>query len=159
MSQTDIKNIVEKLKANGVGDVIKVLQSVQVQLGYIKYEHIKDIANLLKMPESKVFGIATYYSQFRFKPIAKYHIKICNGTSCHVNDKYYLLEEIERWIKLKNSDKKNNQYSYEIVDCLGVCAFSPALAVNDKIFTKVDMIKLKKILNMIENDNLEIELL
>lgn len=158
MLKTEIKNIIDSIQAHNANDIIKVLQAVQGHFGYLQYEHVKEISQLLNIPESKVYGIATYYTQFRFQPKAKYHIKICNGTSCHINDKHYLMEEVTKWINQMHSSKKHHICSLEIVTCLGVCAHSPAMSVNDVIYTKLDAVKLRKILRMIENDGLEIEL-
>jgi NADH-quinone oxidoreductase subunit E len=158
MAKTEIKNIIDSIHANRASDIIKVLQAVQARFGYLQYEQVQEIAQLLNMPESKVYGIATYYTQFRFQPKAKYHIKICNGTSCHIKDQHYLIEELTRWIKTMHSSKKNHICSLEIVTCLGVCAHSPAMAVNDAIYTKLDTAKLRKILSMIENNSLELDL-
>jgi NADH-quinone oxidoreductase subunit E len=158
MDTKSINHIVKALKVRDASGLIKVLQHIQLEYGLIEYNHISEISKLLNIPESKVYGIATYYNQFHFKKKGKYHVQICNGVSCHINDKNYLVEEAERIFGIAYGETSlDNRYSMELVPCMGACALSPVIAVNQHVFTQVDLKKLRKIFNMIENDSLELD--
>ncbi|HSH51494.1 MAG TPA: NAD(P)H-dependent oxidoreductase subunit E, partial [Bacteroidales bacterium] len=111
-------------------NLIPILQKIQHTFGYISEEAIVKVGNYLKMPTSKIYGLATFYNQFRFTPKGKYHIKVCNGTSCHVNGNHLMIKEIEKILGIKNGENTtNNKFSLEMTSCMGVCGIGPVMAV------------------------------
>jgi NADH-quinone oxidoreductase subunit E len=133
------------------GSLIPLLQKAQAIIGYIAPESVEFIADYLKITESRVFGVASFYSQFRFSPPGRHSIIVCLGTACHVNGGETLLETFERELDVKpgkcTADKR---FDLNRVACLGCCALSPVVKVDDDIHSKVSIIKLKEIYNRYE---------
>jgi NADH-quinone oxidoreductase subunit E len=124
-----------------------VLQKVQEELGYISEESIHRISAFLNLPTGKVFGLATFYNQFRFSPPGKYHIRVCNGTGCHMEGSGRLIKEISKLLAIgDNETTRDGLFSLEILSCIGACGMAPVISINDQYFEKVDVDKLKQIL-------------
>lgn len=88
--------ILSSYKEGETGELIPILQRIQTQLGYLPEEGMAKVAELLRVPESKVFGVASFYAQFRFTPIGKNRVKVCQGTACHVRGAPRILDEVKR---------------------------------------------------------------
>jgi NADH-quinone oxidoreductase subunit E len=133
------------------GSLIPLLQKAQAKLGFISLQTVEDIAAYLKITESRVFGVASFYSQFRFTEPGRHSISVCLGTACHVSGGETLLEAFERDLNVKpgqcTPDKK---FDLNRVACLGCCALAPVVKVDNDIHSKVNVIKLKEILNRYE---------
>ncbi|OFX21061.1 MAG: NADH dehydrogenase [Bacteroidetes bacterium GWA2_31_9] len=125
--------IFNKFKGNSE-ELIPILQNVQEELGYLSEESMASIAKFLRIPKSKVFGVATFYAQFRFKPKGKNHIMLCRGTACHVKGAPRILEEIENNLGIKEGETSADlEYSIESVACIGACSLAPCITVNEKV--------------------------
>lgn len=128
------------------GSLIPLLQNAQSTIGYISSEAVELIADYLKITESRVFGVASFYSQFRFTEPARHSIIVCLGTACHVAGGETLLEAFEDELNVKpghsTSDKR---FDLSRVACLGCCALSPVVKMDNDIHSKVNVIKLKEI--------------
>jgi NADH:ubiquinone oxidoreductase subunit E len=95
---------------------------------------MKEIAGFLRIPESRVFSVATFYAQFRFSPIGKKHIMLCRGTACHVKNAPRILEELENQLGIKSGETREDlEYSLETVACIGACSLAPCIVVNDEV--------------------------
>ncbi|MEI6695876.1 MAG: NADH-quinone oxidoreductase subunit NuoE [Bacteroidota bacterium] len=115
-------------------ELIPLLQKVQEEAGYLSENDMNKIAKFLRIPKSKVFGVATFYAQFRFKPKGKNHIMLCRGTACHVKGAPRILEEIENNIGIKEGETSEDmEHSIESVACIGACSLAPCITVNDKV--------------------------
>ncbi|MFH1159948.1 MAG: NAD(P)H-dependent oxidoreductase subunit E [bacterium] len=127
------------------GSLIPLLQKAQATCGYISEEIVETIAGYLKLTESQVYGVASFYSQFRFTEPGRHSISICLGTACHVNGGETLLETCIRDLEVKpgecTADKK---FDLNRVACLGCCALAPVVKIDDDIQSKVNIIKLKE---------------
>ena len=127
-------------------ELIPILQKVQDEFGYIPEEHMIDIARFIRIPESKVYGIATFYTQFRFTPIGKNHIMVCRGTACHVKGIDQILEAIERNLNIKEGETTSDgKYSLETVACIGCCSLAPAVMINERVYGSLTPEKIIKI--------------
>ena len=128
------------------GSLIPLLQKAQEKFRYISPEVIEEIAEYLGITESMVYGVASFYSQFRFTEPGKHSISVCLGTACHVSGGETLLDAFERELNVKpgecTSDKK---FDLNRVACLGCCALAPVVQVDKDIHSKVNVIKLKEI--------------
>ena len=110
--------------------LIPILQEIQNFYGYLNEQMIKKVSTHLKLPTSKIYGIATFYNQFSFVPWGKNHIRICHGTSCHVNGGASLIRELEKLLQLKHGETtRDGNFSLEIVACLGACSRSPMIEI------------------------------
>lgn len=115
-------------------ELIPILQKTQEEIGYLSEESMFKIAKFLRIPESKIYGVATFYAQFRFKPKGKNHIMLCRGTACHVKGAPRILEEIENNLGIKEGETSaDKNYSIESVACIGACSLAPCITLNDKV--------------------------
>jgi NADH-quinone oxidoreductase subunit E len=119
-------------------ELIPVLQRVQEELGFLPDEAMLRIARFLRVPESAVYAVATFYAQFRFAPIGKRHVMVCRGTSCHVRGAPRILQEIEKQLGIKEGEVTPDlEYSLETVACIGACGLSPCMMTNKKVEAKL----------------------
>jgi NADH-quinone oxidoreductase subunit E len=127
--------------------LIPLLQDVQAELGYLPREVMQEIAKFLEMPEVEVWGVATFYNQFRFVPLGKYHTRVCMGTACHLAGGKLILEALERELDIKvgETDEDGN-FSLERVACIGCCMLAPVIVIKDKIHPKMTPFKVEEAL-------------
>ena len=119
-------------------ELIPILQDVQEHLGYLPEEAMLEIARYTGVPESRVYAVVTFYTQFRFTPIGRQHIMVCRGTSCHVRGAPRILEAIEKQIGIKEGETSEDlEYSLETVACIGACGLSPCIMVNKQVKAKM----------------------
>ncbi|MCK4639689.1 MAG: NAD(P)H-dependent oxidoreductase subunit E, partial [Bacteroidales bacterium] len=105
------------------GNLIPVLQSVQKKEGYISPESVKRISNYFRISRSSIYGIATFYSQFRFNPPGRHSIKICLGTACHVQGGDFILKALQAEIGISPGETTDDmRFDLDRVACLGCCA-------------------------------------
>ena len=147
---TLINETLEKYK-NIKGSLITVLQKAQEIYGYLPTDVIYKIAEELDLTPAKVMGVATFYTQFRFKPVGKYLIMLCQGTACHVNGS----ERIEKTIKeeLGISDGETTEdglFTLKNVACLGCCSLSPVMMINEETYGSLTPEKVKAILKSLK---------
>lgn len=129
------------------GDLIPMLQQIQDRVGYLSPESIAEVAKNLKISENEVYGVATFYTQFRFNAPGRHTIKICLGTACHVKSGQKLLEALERELKIKTGETTSDGlFDLQRVACLGCCALAPVMQIDDQIYGRVTTARLKKIL-------------
>ncbi|PLX11692.1 MAG: NADH-quinone oxidoreductase subunit NuoE [Marinilabiliales bacterium] len=129
-------------------NLIPILQDIQDKDGFLSKESIVEVGSHLRMPSSKIYGVATFYNQFKFQPNGKYHIQICRGTACHVLGSASVLSELEKQLKIKAGQTTRDQlFSLEIVACIGACGLAPVISINGEFYANVDEIKLSNILS------------
>lgn len=145
--KTSIEPILSKHQSAGRDALIPVLQEVQDKLGYLSKAAVTEIGRHLRLPASKVYGVATFYNQFRFQPRGKYHVTVCRGTACHVKGSAKLLESAMKLLKLKpGQTARDKMFSLEVVACMGACGLSPVMNVNGEFYAKVTPRKLATII-------------
>ena len=133
------------------GDLIPILQKTQQKFGYISKDSTKHISRFLKISENQIFGVASFYSQFRFTEPGRNSIKICMGTACHVKGGQILCEAIERELGITAGETTaDKRFDFQRVACLGCCALAPVLQINNDIYSSMTVIKLQEILNKYE---------
>ncbi|MHA1585420.1 MAG: NADH-quinone oxidoreductase subunit NuoE [Promethearchaeota archaeon] len=141
----------EKKKDN----LIPILQHLQERDGYLMKEEIEQVSNYLSIPMSKIYGVASFYAQFRFNKLGKYVIYICHGTSCHVNGSVPLSQAITEELNINEGETSpDGLVSLERVACLGCCSLSPVVMINDHVYGKVTIKELRKICKKIKRGNL-----
>jgi NADH-quinone oxidoreductase subunit E len=129
------------------GDLIPILQRVQQEQGYLSAESLHSISRFLKITENRIYGVASFYSQFRFTPPGRNTIKVCLGTACHVLGGQVLCESIERNLGIASGETTSDgRFDLQEVACLGCCALAPVLQVNADIHGKVIPNRLDEIL-------------
>ena len=133
MIAPDIEPIVARYHAGRRDALIPLLQEVQGSCGYLSREAVVRIGQHLRLPASKVYGVATFYNQFRFQPLGRYHIQVCRGTACHVKKSQQTLTAVQRTLNIKpGQTSRDGLFSLEVVACLGACGLAPLIAVNDE---------------------------
>ncbi|HOY30547.1 MAG TPA: NADH-quinone oxidoreductase subunit NuoE [Bacteroidales bacterium] len=141
-----IDKILENYENCGRDSLIPLLQEIQEHEGYLSEVAIVKTGLKLKIPTSKIYGVATFYNQFRFEPIGKYHIMVCRGTACHVLGSATVLQELESILKIKaGQTSRDGLFSIEVVACIGACGLAPVININGEFFAKVTTEKLKEI--------------
>lgn len=119
-------------------ELIPILQEVQNTFGYLSREAMFAVGKFVKVPESSVYGVATFYAQFRFSPIGRKHIMVCRGTACHVRGAPRILEEIKTRLNLEEGKTTaDGEYSLETVACIGCCGLAPCIMVNGEVTAKI----------------------
>jgi len=130
-------------------DLIPVLQRVQEQDGYLRPDAIRSISRWLKISENEIYGVATFYAQFRFHPPGEHHIKICLGTACHVKGGEQILVMAQQRLDIKTGETTaDGKYDLDRVACLGCCALAPVVAIDDKIHSQMSVLKIQEIFEM-----------
>lgn len=143
---TEVQKILDKYP-EGRDNLIPILQAIQTKEGFLSKEAIIEVGQHLKIPTSKIFGVATFYNQFRFEPFGKYHIQICRGTACHVLGSNTVLQEVEKHLKVKaGQTTRKGLFSIEVVACIGACGLAPVIAVNGEFHAKVSAQSIKEII-------------
>jgi NADH:ubiquinone oxidoreductase subunit E len=118
--------------------LIPALQAVQEKFGYLPEVAMEEIGRLAGLSANVVYGVASFYAQFRTTPIGKKHVAVCQGTACHVRGGARILEAIERAIGIKAGETSPDlQYSLETVACIGACALAPTLRINEDTHGKL----------------------
>jgi NADH-quinone oxidoreductase E subunit len=139
--------ILQKHPRAGRDALIPILQEVQEEQGYLSREAVIRISKHLNLPTTKIFGVATFYNQFRFQPKGKYHLMVCRGTACHVKGSNRVLEMAQKLLKLKpGQTSRDRLFSLETVACMGACGLSPVMNLNGEFYAKVTPQKLVQII-------------
>jgi len=129
------------------GALIPALQAVQEKLGYISEDAVLLISRLLNVSPSEVFGVATFYAQFRFTPPGEHTIKVCLGTACHVRGGEEILDNVSREVGVKSGEtSKDRKFSLERVACFGSCALAPVMVVDKDVYGRLTIQKAKEII-------------
>ena len=127
--------------------LIPILQEVQELNGYLSREAVVQIGKHLKLPTSKIYGVATFYNQFRFQPIGKYHVLVCRGTACHVKGSSALLKSLVQALKIEpGQTTRDGLFSLEVVACIGACGLAPVISINGEFHGNLDTDDIPKIL-------------
>ena len=143
----DVDSILKKHPRAGRDALIPILQEVQENQGYLSREAVVRIGKHLNLPTTKIYGVATFYNQFRFQPKGKYHFTVCRGTACHVKGSNRVLEMAQKLLKLKpGQTSRDRLFSLETVACMGACGLSPVMNLNGEFYAKVTPQKLVKII-------------
>ena len=135
---TEVDAVLKKYDYNPA-KLITILQKSQDIYRYLPEDVLEYIALELKVPGTKVYGVATFYSHFALKPKGKYVIKICDGTACHVKKSHGLLDALTKKLNL-NKEKMTTEdllFTVETVACVGACGLAPVVLVNEDVYGSV----------------------
>jgi NADH-quinone oxidoreductase subunit E len=129
------------------GSLITILQHTQEIYGYLPKEAIELISEKTGIATSEIMGVGTFYTQFRFEPVGKYLIMLCQGTACHVNSSELILQTIKDELGIDDGQTTDDGlFSLKCVACLGCCSLSPVMMINDNTYGSLTPDKTKKIL-------------
>lgn len=126
--------------------LIPALQAVQEKFGYLPEVAMEEIGRVAGVSPNVVYGVASFYAQFRTTPAGKKHVAVCQGTACHVRGAARILEAIERALDIKAGETSSDlEYSLETVACIGACALAPTLRVNEETHGKLTTNEIEKL--------------
>ena len=129
------------------GSLITILQNAQDIYGYLPKEAIERVSEETGIAASEILGVATFYTQFRFAPVGKYLIMLCQGTACHVNSSELILQTIKDELKIEDGQTtEDGIFSLKCVACLGCCSLSPVMMINEDTYGSLTPDKTRKIL-------------
>lgn len=129
------------------GALIPVLQATQEIYGYLPVDALRRISRELKVPLSKIYGVATFYAQFHLKPRGRNIVRVCLGTACHVRGGAKIMEKVMETLKIEDGETTEDLgYTLESVACLGACGLSPIMMVNDDTHGRLTTESVSKIL-------------
>ena len=128
--------------------LIPILQEIQERQGYLSREAVVLVGKALKLPVSKIYGVATFYNQFRFTPQGKYHIQVCRGTACHVKGSAAVLDALKRELKVESGETtRDGLFSLEVVACIGACGLAPVINIDGDFHANLTSQKIPSVLN------------
>ena len=145
----------EIIKFTGVGKekTIPILQEIQKKKGYIPEDLLNKVAEITGIPESQFYGVATFYSQFRFTPLGKYLIKVCNGTACFVSGADIIYDTLSELLNVSSGETtEDGLFTLETVACLGCCSLAPVVMINDRVYGKQSVDSIRKLIAKIRED-------
>ena len=132
------------------GSLITVLQKAQGIYGYLPEDVIRHIAEEMQIPAARVFGVATFYTQFRFRPVGKYFIELCKGTACHVNGADTIAKALQDELGIEDGGTTaDGLFSLKEVACLGCCSLSPVMMINETAYGSLTPQKARDIVRKI----------
>ncbi|MDW7738973.1 MAG: NADH-quinone oxidoreductase subunit NuoE [Bacillota bacterium] len=150
-----VQEVISKSSKNRE-DLIPVLQKVQAKLGYLPALAMEKISEGLNIPAADVYGLATFYNQFRLNPPGKHQVKVCLGTACYMVGGDITLESFERRMKIKEGETSADRlYSLERVACVGCCTLAPVVVVNEEVEGKVTPTRVDGIMLTFEESDKE----
>ncbi len=142
-----LQNILERYTQEK-GTLIGLLQDMQETYGYLPEDKLEQVSHDLKVPLSRLFSLATFYTTFRLEPMGKHHLCACVGTACHVRGAPLIVDTIERELDVKAGETtKDGKFTVDTVNCVGACALAPLIMIDGEHHGKVSQKKIKKVLN------------
>jgi NADH:ubiquinone oxidoreductase subunit E len=144
--QKSIHNLLEKYEQDR-DNLIPILQAVQEKLGYISADSVSDISRYLDLSINDVYGVATFYTQFRFTQPGDHIVKICMGTSCYVRGGQRIMNVVSEQLGIEPGETTPDyKFSLERVACFGSCALSPVVVVDGKVYGRMNPQKAMKLI-------------
>lgn len=129
--------VIEKYKSKK-GNLIPLLQATQDIFGYIPREAFEKLSKGTGLNISDMYGVATFYAQFRLNPAGKHIIKVCHGTACHVQNANAITDSLEEMLKIKDGETtEDGMFTLESVACLGCCSLAPVMMIGDETYGKL----------------------
>ena len=147
-NEEKIKAILEKYRGAKRESLIPILQDVQEADGFLSFDSLLVVSRFLNLPLSKIYGVASFYNQFKFQSPGRFHIQVCRGTACHVKGSAKVLDAVKRALKIDaGQTTRDGIFSLEVVACVGACSLAPVVCINGEYYAGVTPESIEKILN------------
>ncbi|MDA8222530.1 NADH-quinone oxidoreductase subunit NuoE [Desulfosporosinus sp.] len=144
--QVKLDEIIDKHKHSN-GPLIPILQGAQEVYGYLPAHVIKHISKATRIPVARIYGVVTFYAQFRLTPVGRNLINICLGTACHVRGGAKVVEAIEKELKITDgATTEDGRFTLEVVACIGACGLAPVISINNEVHGRLSPDKIAGIL-------------
>ena len=151
LAEADIKEELSEILSHyggESGDLIPVLQEAQEAFGYLPREVMQRIARFLRLPDSTVYAVVTFYAQFKLTPTGRTVVRVCRGTACHVRGGARILREAEKRLGIKPGETTENmEYTLESIACFGSCALAPVMVIDRDVHGRMTTTKVGQILS------------
>ena len=150
ITKTDVKEKMNEIFPHFGGkkeELIPLLQETQEKFRYLPAEAMREISRFLRIPESTVYGVCTFYAQFKLTPLGRKIVKVCRGTACHVRGGTKIMEEVEKELGIKAGETTGDlEYTLESIACFGSCALAPVMVIDKDVYGRMTPAKVKNIL-------------
>ncbi len=141
-----VKKICYKF-GNNKNELINILHQSQLIMGYLPEDMQRYIAELLRIPVSKVYGVVTFYTFFTMSPKGRFPVSVCMGTACYVRGSEKILEEFKRVLGIDvGQTTADGKFSLDCLRCVGACGLAPVVTIGEKVYGRLDPIDVRKIL-------------
>jgi NADH-quinone oxidoreductase subunit E len=145
--ESKIEHVLVRYPEGDRGFLIPILQEVQEFYGFISSEVVDEIATFTKVPSGEIYGVASFYAQFRFTQPGKHTVQVCLGTACHVRGSERILELLEHQLNIKSGETTaDGLFSLERAACFGCCALAPVAMVDKDVHGRISSVKAQKLL-------------
>lgn len=129
------------------GEMISLLVRIQEKFGYISPESVRQLSRFLKLSENQIFGVASFFSKFRFDEPGRKRIKVCMGTACHVHGGAFLSDTVGWQLGITfGQATKDRKFDFQRVNCMGCCSLAPVVEIDGQIHPRTMVTSLKEIL-------------
>jgi NADH-quinone oxidoreductase subunit E len=146
--EENVKDILTGYPNAGRDSLIPILQEVQEKQGFLSREAVVTVGKALNLPASKIYGVATFYNQFRFTPQGRFHVQVCRGTACHVKGSAAVLDTLKRELKAEAGETtRDGLFSLEVVACIGACGLAPVMNIDGNFHANLTTQAIPGILN------------
>jgi len=150
MADRDISDVLEEYEQDR-DSLIPILQKIQKKLGYISKEAVKVVADHLNLSDNDIYGVATFYTQFKFTRPGDHIVRVCQGTACHVRGSKRIMNEVIKCLGIRPGETTPDyKFSLDSVACFGSCALSPVVVIDDKVYGRMTAQKTRKLLKEIQ---------
>ncbi|HUT67181.1 MAG TPA: NADH-quinone oxidoreductase subunit NuoE [Dehalococcoidales bacterium] len=150
MTKADVQDKLKEIFSRYRGDkqeLIPILQETQEGFRYLPAAAMREIARFLRIPESSIYGVSTFYAQFKLTPLGKRVVRVCRGTACHVRGSGKVLSEIEKQLGIRAGETTvDMEYTLETVACIGACALAPTMTIDKETYGKMTPKKVLEVL-------------
>ena len=141
----------EQISGTGRESLLAVMAEEQRKSGYISEEFIAEVAQSLKVPMGKIYGVVTFYSFLSIKPLGRNIIRICKSLPCYLKDSSMIIEAVEKELGIKPGESTSDgRFSFELSNCIGACDKAPAMLINDDLHGSLTPEKIAQILKSYE---------
>jgi len=143
-----VHEIVSRWRELSKEQLIPLLQEIQAREGFVSQSAMTELAEVLDTPASRVYGVATFYNQFRFTPLGEHVIEICRGTACHVKQSLLVSQHLQRRLKLRpDGNSADGRFTVLSVACLGACSLAPVIKLDGEFYGQLTIEKLDALLD------------
>jgi NADH-quinone oxidoreductase subunit E len=150
LTKADVQDKLKEIFSHHTGEkheLITILQETQDKFRYLPAAAMKEISGFLNVPESTIYGVSTFYAQFKLTPLGKKVIRVCRGTACHVRGSGKVLAEVEKRLGIKAGETTlDMEYTLETVACIGACALAPTMTIDNETYGKMTTKKVAEVL-------------
>ena len=154
---SEINAVISEIRKESKGkpeELIPLLQQVQSKIGFLPEKALMEIAGITGLSPAKVYGVASFFAQFRFHPVGKHMVRICRGTACHVKGSNRILNDIETHFKLEEGETSEDRlFTLETVACFGSCALAPVVLVDETVRGRMNPSKTRSVLEEIKKES------